>query len=538
MGLFEDLNSIYTIKNDIKSVLVDKGVDMTNYSFPDYPSVIGSLSGGGGGNLSELWVYSNGEYYPEQGYNGFSFVGVNVSPNLGNGYVFSSNGSYDPATYGVDGFATIGVSVPIPLTEVIHRDFSTLGLTPSLVTSTYIGTGAFAFCSDLEYAEVGGNVGSYGFYSCPSLRSVVINEMGGGLRSFAFANCYSLETVNAPSANGRYISYQGVFKNCTSLREFNAPSWTCPFGEGYFAGCVSLSSVVVSRISIVGNYGFSGCSALSSIDLYKCGSIGYWAFNGTGIQSVTLFNCSSIGYYAFASCSQLSYLSLNVGVPTVISYNSCLVGTPFENGVGSIYVDAGTYSQWLDAGWSSFSSLIISLGDPTVPLLSFDNGKLYGRCVYLSSVNITNIVNKESITEVELPELTSLYANTFRSCYNLVSVSLPLVSYVTFNDCSSLTDVYIPNVDYLDSTFYGCTALSSVNLPKVSYFGNAVFTNCTSLTTVVFGYEGVIPFRYELFNTTPIGSGTGSIFVPASLVSEYQVANGWSSFSSQIFAIV
>lgn len=537
MGLFEDLNSIYTIKNDIKSVLEGKGVDMTNYSFPDYPSVISSLSGGGGGNLSELWVYTNGEYYPEQGYNGFSFVGVNVSPNLGNGYVFSSNGVYDPATYGVDGFASIVVSVPIK-EQVINRDFSTLGLTPSLVTSTYIGTGAFAFCSDLEYVEVDGNVLSYGFYSCPSLRSVVINGRGGALYSFAFANCYSLETVNAPSANGRYVSYQGVFKDCTSLREFNAPSWICPFGEEYFAGCVSLSSVIVSYMSIVGNYVFSGCSALSSFDLYKCRSIGSWAFNGTGIQSVTLSNCSSIGYYAFASCSQLSYLSLNVGVPTVISYDSCLVGTPFENGVGSIYVDVGTYSQWLDAGWSSFSSLIISLGDPTVPLLSFDNGKLYGRCVYLSSVNITNIVDKESITEVELPELTSLSNTTFISFYNLVSVSLPLVSYVDFTGCSSLTDVYIPNVDYLDRTFQGCTALSSVNLPKVSAFGNDVFMNCTSLTTVVFGYEGVIAYRNELFNTTLIGSGTGSIFVPASLVSEYQVANGWSSFSSQIFAIV
>ena len=536
MGLFEDLNSIYTIKNDIKSVLEGKGVDMTNYSFPDYPSVIGSLSGGGGGNLSELWVYTNGEYYPEQGYNGFSFVGVNVSPNLGNGYVFSSNGFYDPATYGVDGFASIVVSVPSNTEQVINRDFSALGLTPSLVTSTYVGSGAFAFCSDLEYAEVDGSVRPYGFYSCPSLRSVVIT--GGPLYSYAFANCYSLETVNIPSRTGGYVAYQGVFKDCTSLREFNAPSWTCPFGAEYFAGCVSLSSFVISSISIVGNYTFSGCSALSSIDLYYCRSIGYGAFNGTGIQSVTLKYCSSIGYYAFASCSQLSYLSLNVGVPTVISYSDCLVGTPFENGVGSIYVDVGTYSQWLDAGWSSFSSLIISLGDPTVPLLSFDNGKLYGRCVYLSSVNITNIVDKELITEVELPELTSMENTTFRSFYNLVSVSLPLVSDAYFYGCSSLTDVYIPNVDYLNGTFDNCTALSSVNLPKVSGFRNAVFRNCTSLTTVVFGYEGVIPYKNALFNTTPIGSGTGSIFVPASLVSEYQVANGWSSFSSQIFAIV
>ena len=537
MGLFEDLNSIYSIKNEIKSVLENKGVDMTNYSFPDYPSVISSLSGGGG-NLSELWVGENGTYYPDQGYNGFSVVEVNVKP-ITTDITITENGVYDPFAAGYEGYGYVTVSVPTVSSEpVIHRDFSTLGLTPSLVTTTYVGSGAFAFCSDLEYAEVGGNVGEYAFYSCPSLRSVVLNGRNGTFYDSAFANCYSLETVNVPSAFGRYTTYEGVFKDCTSLREFNAPEWTCIFGEGYFAGCVSLSSVVVLSLSIVGNYVFSGCSALSSIDLYNCRSIGYWAFNGTGIQSVTLSNCSSIGYYAFASCSQLSYLSLNVGVPTVISYDSCLVGTPFENGVGSIYVDAGTYSQWLDAGWSSFSSLIISVGDPTVPILSFDNGKLYGRCVYLSEDTITSIVDKESITEVDLPELTSVENTTFTSCYNLVSVSLPLVSYVIFQRCSSLTDVYIPNVEYLNATFYGCTALSSVNLPKVSAFRNAVFGNCTSLTTVVFGYEGVIGYVNGIFNSTPIASGTGSIFVPASLVSEYQVANGWSSLSSQIFAIV
>ena len=44
--LTNNLNSILSIKADIKSAIEAKGVDMTGISFPDYASKIGEISGG------------------------------------------------------------------------------------------------------------------------------------------------------------------------------------------------------------------------------------------------------------------------------------------------------------------------------------------------------------------------------------------------------------------------------------------------------------------------------------------------------------
>ena len=71
-----------------------------------------------------------------------------------------------------------------------------------------------------------------------------------------------------------------------------------------------------------------------------------------------------------------------------------------------------------------------------------------------------------------------------------------------------------------------------------SYIGDAAFQNCYSLSIITIGYSGVcsLPY-YDAFNGTPIGDGTGSIYVPASLVDAYKTAENWSMYSSQIFTI-
>ena len=45
--LIDNLNTIESIKTDIKAAIENKGVDMTGVSFPGYASKIGEISGGG-----------------------------------------------------------------------------------------------------------------------------------------------------------------------------------------------------------------------------------------------------------------------------------------------------------------------------------------------------------------------------------------------------------------------------------------------------------------------------------------------------------
>ena len=87
------------------------------------------------------------------------------------------------------------------------------------------------------------------------------------------------------------------------------------------------------------------------------------------------------------------------------------------------------------------------------------------------------------------------------------------------------------------SAFKFCRSLTKVNLPMCSYIGSSAFTDCYSLSIITIGYSGVCSLPYDAFNGTPIGDGTGSIYVPASLVDAYKTEENWSMYSSQIFTI-
>ena len=52
--LIDNLNTIESIKTDIKAAIESKGVDMTGVSFPGYASKIGEISGGGGWDQKDI----------------------------------------------------------------------------------------------------------------------------------------------------------------------------------------------------------------------------------------------------------------------------------------------------------------------------------------------------------------------------------------------------------------------------------------------------------------------------------------------------
>ena len=147
-----------------------------------------------------------------------------------------------------------------------------------------------------------------------------------------------------------------------------------------------------------------------------------------------------------------------------------------------------------------------------------------------------------TIQTVNLPYATSVGISAFFNCDNLSQVSLPMCSYIddaAFYQCWSLSKVSLPMCDYIGTfAFYYCSILSQVSLPMCSYIGYAPFQYCYSLSIITIGYSSVCYLNgSEAFGDTPIASGTGSIYVPASLVDAYKSAENWSYFSSVIFPI-
>ena len=147
-----------------------------------------------------------------------------------------------------------------------------------------------------------------------------------------------------------------------------------------------------------------------------------------------------------------------------------------------------------------------------------------------------------SLTQVSLPVCSHIGDNTFRSCVSLTQISLPMCSYIgnnAFNFCKSLSQVSLPMCSYIgNNAFSQCFVLTQANLPMCSNIGDNAFRNCISLSIITIGYSSVCSLKTSsTFYRTPIASGTGSIYVPTSLVDAYKSATNWSYFSTQIFPI-
>ena len=150
--------------------------------------------------------------------------------------------------------------------------------------------------------------------------------------------------------------------------------------------------------------------------------------------------------------------------------------------------------------------------------------------------------NNTNIQTVNLPYATTVGNSAFQNCSSLSKVSLPMCSSIgirAFNNCSSLSQISLPMCNYIDSyAFNNCRSLSQLSLPVCSSIGGLAFGYCSSLSIITIGYSGVCSISTsEILYQTPIASGTGSIYVPTSLVDAYKSATNWSYFSILIFPI-
>lgn len=248
---------------------------------------------------------------------------------------------------------------------------------------------------------------------------------------------------------------------------------------------------------------FGFCTNLTTVNLPMCSSISGAVFrNCYSLSQVNLPVVKTISALAFNNCSSLTSLTLCTDVYWTVPFGTrTYTGTPIitVSSSASIYVRSDTYSIWVAlTGWSSISDKFVSV-PVSGPALSFSNGLVSGT--------------------------TKAIASDFTSYLSVTA--------------SDITNVLLPECKYLyDLTFQSCTSLNQANFPVCSYIGNGAFLNCNLFSSMTIGYSGVCSLGgSEAFNGTPIASGTGSIYVPTSLVDSYKSAQNWSYFSTQIFPI-
>ena len=244
----ENIQTLRSIKSDIKNAIIQKGGSVTD-AFGTYAQAITNLpSGGGGGTeiedalvMRELSVYSNDR--------------VSV---VGTGIFFSCS----------------------KLTYV------------NLPNCTRVSNYAFSFCSVLSsiYLPLCNFVGPAAFQQCSSLVSVNLPNCTY-IANDAFLNCESLLFVSLPLCE--FIGAE-AFESCYLLSSVILPNCSL-LGGAAFAFCTNLKEVYLNSVSSVTkrfNNTFSRCPNLTSIyvpsslvDAFKTAQ--YWSSISTKIVAYT-----------------------------------------------------------------------------------------------------------------------------------------------------------------------------------------------------------------------------------------------------------
>ena len=570
--LTDNLNLIASIKSDIKDAIEAKGVDMTGVSFGSYADKIGEITTQ---FVTEpLNVTDNGTYTPGQGVDGFSQVTVNV-PQSVSGFTQKdltektfviSDLSNSASFVGSNAFANNAdlrtINLPMCRSVYTYAFSSCKNLSyVSLPVCEIIYESAFVSCSSLVSIELPECKSVYNgaFGSCYKLQSISLPKCMS-VSGAAFGSCSSLQSINLPEC----LSMTGqVFFRCSKLQEVSLPK--CIYISGrVFDGCSSLQHIEIPELKYIGGSTFQSCK-FSSLSFSKCLFVSDYGFqNCRSLSSISLPNCYYLGGIAFQYCS-LTELSLpccgyisgavvndcpsltKVYAPMTVSFQSwygnpafCAVNlselhicvdtygcpsyslvistsTSIHKGYGSVYVNIQNYDYFMSAsGWSNISSLIVSVGTSTEPLISFSDGLLYG-----STRGIASDYSKY----------------TSGTSGNITRISLPYCEYVhqsTFLSCYSVSEIYIPNCRFLgQSAFARCSSLTSVDLGLCSYIGYYAFSGATSLISICLRASEACYLEQTGLWNFPLSS----IFVPASLVDAYKSANHWSIYSSRIFPI-
>ncbi len=298
-----------------------------------------------------------------------------------------------------------------------------------------------------------------------------------------------------------------AFYECKSLASVVIPSSVTKICQSAFIGCTSLVSVVISDgVKEIGIYAFAQCSSLTSVEIPpSVTEIGNKAFIDCSSLSLVVIppSVEKIGEKAFKNCniSELSHPLLTIKNCVAIKDNQVLY---FTRQSSSITIPDGVTEIGEEAfiDCKSLSSVVIppsvtkignsafkccNIDNFSHPLLTIENG-----CAIKENVVLYCTSQSDSI---KIPDgVTEIDEGAFSNCTLLTLVEIPpsvtKIGGYAFLECSALTSVEIPDgVEEIgEEAFSGCKSLVSAEIPSsITKIGESAFVGCDSLSSVDFG---------------------------------------------------
>lgn len=150
---------------------------------------------------------------------------------------------------------------------------------------------------------------------------------------------------------------------------------------------------------------------------------------------------------------------------------------------------------------------------------------------------------ENTMTVLDNSIATSLRTRICQYATKLITVNLPNVTSIgtyAFYGCTALITVHFPSATSIPSqSFYNCTKLQHADFGKAGSIAAQAFNACSALTELILRKSDAVCTLSNTngINNSPIGKGTGYVYVPSALVESYKAASNWSNFAAQIRAI-
>ena len=218
---------------------------------------------------------------------------------------------------------------------------------------------------------------------------------------------------------------------------------------------------------------------------------------------------------------------------------------PSEMAAAISAIETGDSGLLLSAYWND--TLTGAISDDTItkiPSSAFANYPSIKREITSASFSNAltvgnNVFNfNPTIQTIYLPNAISVGYDVCYQCRALESFIAPKATFKTLtrDSLADLTQQTPPSNDQSNS-FLGCVSLKKVDIYDVDYtFYPGFFDGCNALETVILrktsGLVGTGYYTYPNLNTYNC-----YVYVPASLLAEYQASEHWAAYASKFRAI-
>lgn len=447
---------------------------------------------------------------------------ITASNNQGTGYVTGSNktatktitltASGDTVTAS-DGSVSVSKAVASATQATPTITVNSSGLITATATQTagYVSAGTKSATSQLAFqaaktitpTTTSQTAVSSGYYT----GGAVIVKGDNNLIAENIKSGVSIFGVNGTLESGGSSDFEEQ-RIAGTLKEYTNNNLT-EIGYGAFAYC-GLNSINCPEVTVVDDYAFVNNAWLTSINLPKVTEIGYMAFGVnaivTGAKGVVADFplCSKLDMGAFQSNRTISFANFPL-------------------------------CETIDNGTFLYCNGLISVN---FPLATTIGHSAFALCT--------------SLTTASFPLVTSVANYAFQSCSSLTIANFPLATTIggsAFAYHSALTTTSFPLVTTIGGwafmANYGkSNCLTTLSFPAATTIGQNAFRFCYYLKELYLMASSVCTLSAsDAFYSTPIGgystsAGTyGSIYVPASLLTSYQVATNWTYFSSRFVGV-